>query len=79
VRLLVWQFTLPVLWAIAIAVPLGFLVMDQWLRRFAYHVDQPAWVFLAAAGAGLAIAWLTVAAQSWMVARAKPAGALRYE
>jgi hypothetical protein len=32
-----------------------------------------------AAVAALAIAWLTVAYQSYIVARARPAGALRYE
>jgi putative ABC transport system permease protein len=79
VRLLVWQFTVPVLWAIAIALPISFLVMDHWLHQFAYRVDLPLWTFALAAAAALAIAWLTVAYQSYIVARAKPAGALQYE
>ena len=79
VRLLVWQFTLPVLWSIAIALPLGFLVMDHWLHGFAYHVELSAWTFVLAAVAALLIAWGTVSYQSYVVARAKPAGALRYE
>jgi putative ABC transport system permease protein len=79
VRLLIWQFTIPVLWSIAIALPLGFLVMNQWLHGFAYRVDLTAWTFALAAGAALVIAWLTVSFQSYMVARANPAGALRYE
>jgi putative ABC transport system permease protein len=79
VKLLVWQFTIPVLWAIAIAVPLGFLAMYDWLHHFVYHVELSAWAFILAAAAAVVIAWATVAYQSFMVARAKPAAALRYE
>jgi putative ABC transport system permease protein len=79
VLLLLWQFTMPVLAATAIAIPIGFVAMDWWLRGFAYHVDLPAWTFVLAAVAAVAIAWLTVSWQSFTVARAKPASALRYE
>jgi putative ABC transport system permease protein len=79
VKLLVWQFTLPVLWAIAIALPLSFLAMQAWLQGFVYRVDQAAWIYGLAAAAALIIAWATVTWQSYVVARAKPAGALRYE
>jgi putative ABC transport system permease protein len=79
VLLLLWQFTIPVLAATVIAIPIGFLAMTWWLRGFAYHVDLPAWTFVLAAVAAVVIAWLTVSYQSFMVARAKPAGALRYE
>jgi putative ABC transport system permease protein len=79
VMLLLWQFTLPVLAATAIAVPIGFLVMRWWLSGFVYRVPLTPWTFVAAAVAAVAIAWLTVSWQSFAVARAKPAGALRYE
>jgi putative ABC transport system permease protein len=79
VRLLQWQFTQPVLWANLIAWPAAFVVMDYWLHGFAYRVGQPVWLFLAAAAAAALIAWATVSFQSWTVARAKPAAALRYE
>jgi putative ABC transport system permease protein len=77
--LLLWQFTVPVLLASAVAIPTGFLIMNWWLRGFVYHVDLLPWTFVLAAAAALAIAWLTVSYQSFMVARAKPAHALRYE
>ena len=77
--LLLWQFTIPVLAAIAIALPVGFVAMDWWLHGFAYHVPLSVWTFVLAAVAAVVIAWLTVSYQSFMVARAKPAGALRYE
>ena len=79
VRLLLWQFTKPVLWANLVAWPLAFWAMDHWLRGFAYRVDLPPWLFLAASAAAVLIAWATVSIHAWLVARAKPALALRYE
>ncbi|MGZ3368904.1 MAG: ABC transporter permease [Caulobacteraceae bacterium] len=79
VRLLLWQFTQPVLWANLIAWPAAFWVMDYWLHGFAYRVALPPWLFLAATAAAVLIAWITVSFQSWMAARSKPALALRYE
>ena len=79
VRLLLWQFTQPVLWANLIAWPAAFFAMDYWLHGFAYRVGQPVWLFVAAALVAALIAWATVSFQSWMVARSKPATALRYE
>ena len=79
IRLLLWQFTRPVLWANLIAWPAAFWVMNFWLHGFAYRVDLPVWLFLAATAAAALIAWVTVSFQSWMAARAKPALALRYE
>ena len=79
VLLLLWQFTIPVLVAIAVAIPLGFFAMNWWLHGFVYHVSLSAWTFVLAGVAGVVIAWVTVSYQSFMVARAKPAGALRYE
>jgi putative ABC transport system permease protein len=79
VLLLLWQFTIPVLVATAIAIPLGMVAMSWWLGGFVYHAPLSAWIFVLAAAAGVAIAWCTVSWQSFSVARAKPAGALRYE
>ena len=79
VRLLLWQFTKPVLWANLVAWPIAFWAMDHWLRGFAYRVDLPLWLFLIASTMAVLIAWATVSTHAWMVARAKPATALRYE
>ena len=78
-RLLIWQFSQPVLWANLLAWPLAFAVMNAWLHGFAYHVDQSPWVFLAAGASALVVAWATVFIHALRVARAKPVGALRYE
>jgi putative ABC transport system permease protein len=78
-RLLLWQFTRPILWSIVIAWVVAGAVMRHWLQGFAYHVDLDPWLLLASAGAGLAIALSTVAAHCYLVARARPVVALRYE
>ena len=79
VRLLLWQFTKPVLWANLVAWPVAFWAMNHWLQGFAYRVDLPPWLFLLASVAAVLIAWATVSTHAWLVARAKPAAALRYE
>lgn len=79
VRLLLWQFSRPVLWAILIAVPIAWWIMARWLEGFANRVDLTAWLFAAAAGATMLVAWSTVAGQAWRVARSRPVTALREE
>jgi putative ABC transport system permease protein len=78
-KLLLWQFTKPVIWATLIAWPVAFLAMRWWLSSFAYRVDQAPWTFAAAGAAALLIAWATVFVHALNVARAKPLTALRYE
>ena len=78
-RLLMWQFTQPVLWANLVAWPVSFLVLRWWLQGFAYHVDLAPWTFVAAGAGALVIAWATVFIHALRVARAKPVMALRYE
>jgi putative ABC transport system permease protein len=79
VLLLLWQFTIPVLCAVTLALPIGLVAMTAWLAQFAYRVPLSGWTFVLAAIAAVATAWLTVSYQSFKVASAKPAGALRYE
>jgi putative ABC transport system permease protein len=78
-RLLLWQFTQPVLWANVLALPVAWLAMDWWLKGFAYHVAVAPWTFAVAAGAAVLIAWSTVFVHALRVSRARPVGALRYE
>jgi putative ABC transport system permease protein len=78
-RLLVWQFTRPVLWANVIAWPVGAYVMSRWLQGFAYHTDLSPWIFVGATLIAIVIAQLTVATQCLLVARGNPIAALRFE
>jgi putative ABC transport system permease protein len=78
-RLLLWQFARPVLWATLVAWPLTAWLMHRWLQGFAYRTDLSVWVFIVAAVAAVVIALLTVTTHSVLVARAKPVAALRYQ
>jgi len=78
-RMLLWQFARPILWANVIAwVAAGYL-MHRWLQGFTSHVDLNPLIFLGVGAAALGMALVTVASHALMVARTKPARALRYE
>jgi putative ABC transport system permease protein len=84
VRLLVWQFSRPVLVANLIAWPIAFYAMHRWLAGFRYAIDLTSPVYLVAIFGGaavlaLAIAWITTAGHAYRVARASPGRALRVE
>jgi putative ABC transport system permease protein len=79
VRLLLWQFSIPVLLANVIAWPVAYYYLHRWLEGYAYRVSLNPVYFVAAGLAALCIAWLTVFAHAVRVARANPIHALRYE
>ncbi|MEA1674486.1 ABC transporter permease [Nitrospirillum sp. BR 11163] len=79
VRLLVWQFSKPVMVANLIAWPLAWLGLSRWLQGYAYRIALNPLVFAVAGLAALVIAWVTVAGHAARVAAAKPVDALRYE
>ena len=79
VRLLLWQFTKPVLWAAVIAWAAAAYLMTHWLRGFAYHIELQPWVFAATGAMAIGVALLTIGAHSMTLARAKPTKALRDE
>ncbi len=78
-RLLVAQFTRPVLVANLIAWPLAWLAMRNWLAGFDQRIALGPQYFLAASFLARMIAGLTVVGQALRVARAEPAKALRHE
>jgi len=81
VWLLTADFTKLVLLANVIAWPVAYYFMNQWLTRFVYRApfSDWAWLFVAAALAALAAAWLTISLQASRAATARPVLALRYE
>jgi len=79
VRLLVWQFSRPVLIANAIAWPVAWWLMRDWLNTFDVRIGLGPTPFLLAAGLALGIAIATIASHAIRVARANPVIALRYE
>jgi putative ABC transport system permease protein len=78
-RLLLWQFSKPVVWANAIAWPVAGWFAQRFLNGFAYHIDLPLWLFPATTLAMVLIALATVGAHALRVARARPVVALRHE
>ncbi|HEY0655878.1 MAG TPA: ABC transporter permease [Chryseosolibacter sp.] len=79
VYLLSATFTRPVLIATAIAVPLAWYGMNQWLSGFAYHISIDWTIFVVAFVAALLIAWLTVSFESVKAASTNPVKSLRSE
>lgn len=79
VRLLVWQFSKPVVLANLIAWPVAWWAMREWLNTFDIRIALTPGPFVLAGLLALAIAIVTVAGQSLRVARTNPIHALRYE
>jgi putative ABC transport system permease protein len=79
VYLLSATFTRPILIATAIAVPLAWYGMSQWLSGFAYHITIDWTIFLFAFLSALIIAWLTVSFESIKAATTNPVNSLRSE
>lgn len=78
-RFIGWQFARPVLFANLLAWPFAWFFMRRWLDGFAYRVDLGPTAFLVASILALLIALFTVSGHALIVARARPAEALRYE
>ncbi len=81
IRLLVWQFSRPVLLANVLAWPLAWYMMSGWLQGFEYRLSESFIIgFALFAGlVALCIAWTTVASRAYRVAQSNPIKALRYE
>lgn len=65
--------------AILIASPLAYYAMQQWLQDFAYRIELPWWIFVAAGAFALLLAFLTLSLQSFKATQANPVQALRSE
>ncbi|HYX46156.1 MAG TPA: ABC transporter permease [Sphingomicrobium sp.] len=79
VRLLVWQFSRPVIIANLIAWPVAWWMMRDWLNGFDERIALTPVPFVVAAAIALGIAIATVVGHAVKVARANPIHALRYE
>lgn len=79
VRLLSRDFTLTVLLALLIGIPLSYLLSQYWLQFFAYHIEIQSWYFLGAGLLLLLIAWSTVGIQTLKAARTNLIQALKDE
>jgi putative ABC transport system permease protein len=78
-KMLSADFLKLVLIAIVIAIPLATLLMNNWLRQFAYHVSVSGWVLLLAAVLSVVVALITISFQAIKAAIANPVKSLRTE
>lgn len=79
VYLLSTGITKLILIATAIAIPLSWYAINNWLESFAYHINAGWFVFAAAAFSALFIAWITVSYESLKAALTNPGKALKSE
>lgn len=73
------EFVKVILVAFAVATPLTWYVMHEWLQSFAYRIDIHWSVFIAGMAATLAIALLTIGYRAVKAALANPVTTLRSE
>jgi putative ABC transport system permease protein len=77
--LLTKQFMQLVLIAIIIAIPIAWIMMNNWLENFAYRIHISWLVFAAASGIALLIAFVTISIEAVKAAVANPVKNLRSE
>ncbi len=79
VRLLVWQFSIPVLWSLLVAMPLAYAASGLYLNFFDERIGMLPVIISLAAVMGLVTAWLIVSVHAIKIATASPISSLRYE
>jgi ABC-type antimicrobial peptide transport system permease subunit len=78
-KLLSYASIKPILIAIVVFSPLAWILINWWLKSFAYHVSVDGWVFIAAALSILGVALITISMQTISVANTNPVDSLRNE
>lgn len=73
------EFTILILIAFVIAVPVAYYMMRGWLDNFAFRINMSVWVFILAIVCSVAIAWITVGYKSIRAAMSSPVKSLRTE
>ena len=62
-----------------IAIPIGTIVMNNWLANYPYRIVLDWTIFAVAIGSTLLIAGLTIGWQCWQASKQNPARLIRYE
>ena len=73
------EFVLLVSISCAVAIPIAWYYLHDWLKGYKYHTDISWWVFVAACIGAMIITILTVSAQAVRAAVANPVKSLRSE
>jgi ABC-type antimicrobial peptide transport system permease subunit len=62
-----------------IALPIAFMLGENFLGRFQFHTPMPIWAFFAGPVISFVTALVTVSVQTWHVASLNPVKSIRYE
>ncbi|TMU54575.1 ABC transporter permease [Flagellimonas algicola] len=73
------EFAKLILISTLISLPIAYLVTNNWLSNFAYHIPLKIWHFLGAGGMALLVAMLTVGSQAIRAANRNPVDCLKDE
>jgi ABC-type antimicrobial peptide transport system permease subunit len=73
------EFTILILVAFVVAVPVAYYMMHSWLDNFVFRIHITIWVFILAIACSVLIAWITVGYKSVRAAIANPVKSLRTE
>ncbi len=65
--------------SLIIAIPVAYMLVNNWLRNFQYKVEISWWIFILAGLIAFLVALCTISLQSWKAAKRNPVEALRYE
>jgi putative ABC transport system permease protein len=76
---LIWQFSIPVLWSLLIAMPLAYAASGFYLNFFSERITMLPLIIALASVMGVVTAWLIVAIHAVKIAAASPIESLRYE
>jgi len=78
-RLLVWQFSKPVMWALLLALPAAWFASRTYLEFFADRIETSILILLVSGLIAVLLAFGTVTGHAIRISRSSPILALRYE
>ena len=79
VRLLIWQFSMPVWWSLLVAMPLAYLASNIYLDFFPERFEFVAPIIFLASAICIVLAWGIIACHAIVIARTSPIESLRHE
>ena len=76
---MVWNFTVPILIASVISVPVAYLYIDKWLQSYPVRIENTFWIYIGSLSLVLMIVVASITLQALRLMRTNPAEALKKE
>lgn len=73
------KMTAPLMLSFVVSVPLAWFVMDFWLNGYSYRMDQPLWLYVAAAVFVILLGLVSVLSETLKVVNRNPVESIRTE